>query len=203
MFLSIMEYLPHTGLEIAATILSTIAVIIFIVAATLENKNKVILSQSIAHIFLIFSEAVSGAWSSIVQDSISLVRNVCVYFKKNTNIVNIILITLGAMVGIYANLFTDNFFTPWNGLKIGQWYGYLPVIANLEYSVVVLKKDIKVKWIKLAFAISSCLWGLTFVLTGKALILSGILNFITGLVALWSFISMCKSNNLNEKNISE
>ena len=82
MFYSLSEYLPSGPLEIIATILSTIAVVIFIIAATLKSKNKVILSQSVAHVFLIFSEAVSGAWSSIVQDSISLVRNVCVYFKK-------------------------------------------------------------------------------------------------------------------------
>ena len=190
MFYSLSEYLPSGPLEIIATILSTIAVIIFIIAATLKSKNKVILSQSVAHIFLVFSEAVSGAWSSIVQDSISLVRNVCVYFKKNTKVVNIILITVGAVVGIYANIFTDNFFTPWKGISLGPWYGYLPVIANLEYSVVILKKDIDVKWIKLSFAVSSFLWGITFILMGKALILSGILNFATGAVALVSFIKM-------------
>ena len=190
MFYSLSEYLPSGPLEIIATILSTIAVVIFIIAATLKSKNKVILSQSVAHVFLIFSEAVSGAWSSIVQDSISLVRNVCVYFKKNTKVVNIILITVGAVVGIYANIFTENFFTPWKGINLGPWYGFLPVIANLEYSVVILKKDIKVKWIKLSFAISSFLWAITFILMGKALILSGILNLITGVVALVSFIKI-------------
>ena len=177
MFYSLSEYLPSGPLEIIATILSTIAVVIFIIAATLKSKNKVILSQSVAHVFLIFSEAVSGAWSSIVQDSISLVRNVCVYFKKNTKVVNIILITVGAVVGIYANIFTENFFTPWKGINLGPWYGFLPVIANLEYSVVILKKDINVKWIKLSFAISSFLWAITFILMGKALMIKAYLLY--------------------------
>lgn len=198
MFYSLSEYLPSEPLEIVATILSTIAVIIFIFAVTLKNKNKVILSQSVAHIFLIFSEAVSGAWSSIVQDSISLVRNVCVYFKKNTKIVNIILITLAAVVGIYANIFTENFFTPWKGINMGPWYGFLPVIANLEYSIVILKKDINVKWIKLSFAISSFLWGSTFILMGKGLVLSGILNFATGIVSLISFVKMTFTKEINK-----
>lgn len=193
MLLSIKEFLPSGLLEIIATILSTIAVIIFIIAATLKSKNKVILNQSIAHVFLIFSEAVSGAWSSIVQDSISLIRNICVYFKKNTKTVNVILITLGAVVGVYANIFSTNFFTPWKGINLSPWYGYLPVIANLEYSIVVLKKDVDVKWIKLSFAVSSFLWGITFILMGKALILSGILNLGTGIVALISFISLSKN----------
>ena len=200
MFLSIMEYLPKTPLEIVATILSCIAVIMFVVSVTFKNKNKLVLSQATAHIFLIFSESVSGAWSGVVQDVIGLVRNICVYFKKNTKIVNIVLITLGGVVGVYANLFTTNFFTPWKGLEFGEWYGYLPVIANLEYSIVVLKKDIHVKWIKLAFAISSTLWGITFVLTGNSLLLSGILNFITGVVAFISFISMCRNKEIELKN---
>ena len=192
MFNAIADFLPSGPLEIVATILSTIAVIIFIIAATLKNKNKVILSQSVAHVFLIFSEAVSGAWSSIVQDSISLVRNACVFFKKNTKVVNIVLITIAALVGIYANIFSTNFFTPWKGISLSPWYGYMPVIANLEYSIVVLKKDIDVKWIKLSFAISSFLWGTTFILMGKALVLSGILNLGTGIVSLISFINLSR-----------
>lgn len=201
MLLSIKEFLPSGPLEIIATVLSTVAVIIFIIAATLKSKNKVILSQSVAHIFLVFSEAVSGAWSSIVQDSISIVRNVFVYFKKNTKVVNIILITLAAVVGIYANIFSTNFFTPWKGVSLSPWYGYFPVIANLEYSIVVLKKDIDVKWIKLSFAISSFLWGITFILMGKGLILSGILNLGTGIVSLGSFISLSKNKTNNENEL--
>ena len=191
MFLSITEYLPSTRLEIVAAVLSTIAVGLFIISAIFKRKNEVLLSQSIAHIFLIFSECVSGAWSSVVQDAISIIRNITIYFKKNTKIVNIVLIVTATVVGIYANLFTTNFFTPWKGLNFSKWYCYLPVIANLEYSVVLLQRNIKLKWIKLSFGISSLLWGTQFVLMGKALLISGILNIITGIVSLVAFVSLC------------
>lgn len=198
MFLGIMEYFPTTPLEIVTTILSSLAVVFFGVAAVIKNKNRVILTQSIAHVFLVFSETVSGAWSSVVQDLISLVRNGCVYFKKNTKKVNIILIVLACVIGIYANIFSTNFFTPWKGVNLSPWYGYLPVIANFEYSVVLLKKDMPLKWIKLSFAISCFLWGASFLLMGKGLILSGILNIITGIVSIISFISLSKKKDENE-----
>lgn len=199
MFLGVKEYLPSGLLEIVATILSSLAMIMFIVAAAIKNKKKVIINQTVAQIFLIFSEVVSGAWSSIIQDVVALVRNVFVFLKKNTKTVNIVLIVVGVVIGIYANIFTDNFFTPWKGVILSPWYGYLPVIANLEYSVVILIKDVDVKWIKLSFAISCFLWGITFLIMGKALIVSGFLNICTGIVALVSFISLSKKKKVVEE----
>ena len=198
MFLGIKEYLPSGALEIVSTILSTLAMVMFIVSAAIKSKKKVLVNQSVAQIFLIFSEAVSYAWSSIIQDVVALVRNVLVYFKKNTKNINIFLIVVGLVIGIYANIFGSNFFTPWKGVEISPWYGYLPVLANLEYSVVILKKDIDIKWIKLAFAVSCFLWGITFLIMGKALIISGILNVITGIVSVVSFIKLNKNKEVIE-----
>lgn len=199
MILGIKEYLPSGALEIVATILSSLAMIMFIVAAAIKNKKKVIVNQTVAQTFMIFSEIVSGAWSSIIQDAVALVRNVFVYYKKNTKKVNITLIVIGLVIGIYANIFTSNFFTPWKGVMLSPWYGYLPVIANFEYSIVILKKDISVKWIKLSFAISCFLWGITFLIMGKALIVSGIMNIVTGIVSMASFISLGRKENVIEE----
>ena len=55
MFLGIKEYLPSGALEIIATVLSTLAMVMFIVSAAIKNKKKVILNQSAAQVFLIFS----------------------------------------------------------------------------------------------------------------------------------------------------
>lgn len=192
MFLGIKEYLPSGPLEIVATVLSTLAMVMFIVSAAIKSKKKVLINQSVAQVFLIFSETVSGAWSSIIQDVVSLIRNIFVYFKKNTNKVNIILIVVGLVIGVYANVFSDNFFTPWKGFSFSPWYGYLPVIANLEYSIVILKKDINIKWIKLSFGVSCLLWGITFLIMGKALIISGFLNICTAIVSFVSFAKLHK-----------
>ena len=95
-------------------------------------------------------------------------------------------------------VFGSNFFTPWKGAELSPWYGYLPVLANLEYSIVILKKDINIKWIKLSFGISCFLWGITFLIMGKALIISGILNMITGIVSVVSFIKLNKNKEVIE-----
>ena len=72
--------------------------VMFIISAAIKSKKKVLINQSAAQVFLIFSEAVSHAWSSIIQDVVALVRNILVYFKKNTKNINILLIVLGLVI---------------------------------------------------------------------------------------------------------
>lgn len=184
------QVFPETPLEWVATIFSTLAVIVFIVSATFKNKNKILIIQVLAHILLGIGEFISKAWASIVQEIISILRNILVFFHKNTKWVNYTLILLGVLIGLYCGLMGQNTFTPWKGWDPAKWYGYLPVIANLEYSIVVCNSKLNAKWLKLALAISGWLWGLSFMLQGAGLFLSGILNTINGCAAFLAFISM-------------
>ncbi len=191
---------PKTTLEWVATIFSTLAVIVFIVSVTFKNKNKILIIQVLSHILLGIGEFISKAWASIVQEVISIIRNILVYFHKNTKLINYILIILGVLIGLYCGLMGQNTFTPWKGWDPAKWYGYLPVIANLEYSIVVCNSKLNAKWLKLALAISSWLWGLSFMLQGAGLFLSGILNAINGCAAFIAFIRMSIHKNENEVN---
>lgn len=195
--LSWSDVLPSGPFEIIASVLSSIAILIFIFTSALKSKKKILAYQSISHVFLVLSEIITKAWSSIIQDCVSITRNVLAYFGKNTKVVNIVLITFAAVFGVYVNIFTVNVFTPWKGICYGGWYGFLPVIANLEYSIVVLNKNLGAKWLKLSFGISSILWAVSFILTSPALLISGLMNLVNGIVAIVSFFLMLRKNDSN------
>lgn len=195
---------------IVGTILGAIAVMIFIFSALIKSKKKIILVQCLAHIFLAISEGISKLFSAIVQEVISLTRNIAVYFNKNPKWFNISLISLGTGLGIYANIFGENFFTPWQGIDIQGWYAYLPVIANLQFSIIMMNPNLGAKWLKLAVGLNGVLWSVSFLIQGGAVLLSGILNAISGIVNLVAFFIIIirerknKNENLEENvNINE
>lgn len=181
------QMIPSNAIGWIGTIISTIAVITFIVSSGFNNKKLILLIQSVGHVLLGISEFLSKSFSSIVQEIISITRNVFVYFGKNTKIVNYVLISAGVIFGTYCCIFGLNWFHPTRGVDFA-WYNILPIIANAEYSIVVMKEGLDVKWIKLSFAVSSYLWALCFMLTGPGLFFSGFLNAINGTVALVAFI---------------
>ena len=184
------QVFPNSALGWVSTIFSSLAILIFVFSSMLPSKNKIIIVQCLGHILLGIGEFISNAFSSIIQEIISITRNVLVYFNKNTKIVNLLLISLGVLFGTYCAFFGTNTFTPWKGLDKIHWYSFLPIIANLEYSIVVMAKNLDVKWLKLSFAISSFLWATCFMLQGAGLFISGVLNAINGTCALISFIRL-------------
>lgn len=182
-----------------STIFSSLAIIIFIFSACLQSKKNILLVQVLGHILLGIGEFISNAFSSIIQEIISITRNILVYFNKNTKIVNLILIAIGVIFGGYCALFGKNTFTPWKGMDEIHWYSFLPIIANFEYSVAVMIDDISVKWLKLSFSISSFMWAVCFMIQGAGLFISGFLNGLNGCAALIAFIKLqCKEHK--EKN---
>ena len=192
MILSFWDHIfPNTVLGWISPIFSSLAILIFIISSLLKTKKNILLIQGLGHILLAISEFISNAWASIVQEIISLTRNGLVYFKKNTKVVNTVLIVLGVVIGIYCGIMGTNTFTPWKGIDPAKWYGYLPIIANLEYSIVVCDNRLNAKWLKLSFAISSLLWAISFMMQGSGLFLSGLLNAILGCIAFGAFIKMC------------
>lgn len=201
MILSFWDHIfPNTVLGWISTIFSSLAILIFIISSLLKTKKNILLIQGLGHILLAISEFISNAWASIVQEIISLTRNGLVYFKKNTKVVNTVLIVLGVVIGIYCGIMGTNTFTPWKGIDPAKWYGYLPIIANLEYSIVVCDNRLNAKWLKLSFAISSLLWAISFMMQGSGLFLSGLLNAILGCIALGAFIKMCIKEKRDCKN---
>ena len=203
MFLGFWEHIfPNTLLGWISTIFSSLAILIFIISSSFKSKKNMLFIQVVGHVLLAIGEFISNAWASIVQEIISITRNGLVYFSKNTKIVNYVLIILGVAVGLYCGIMGKNTFTPWKGIDPAKWYGYLPIIANLEYSIVVCDNRLDAKWLKLSFSISSLLWALSFMLQGSGLFLSGMLNAILGCVAAAAFVKMCIKDKEESSSLS-
>ena len=179
--------------NILANILSGIGMAIFIVASFIKSKRKILSWQCIAHSIFVIVEILSKAWSSIVQESIGIIRNLLTLTKKNNRIISIILVIIAVTFGVGVNIIFKEDGTPW----YGSWVGYLPVVANLEYSIVVLCKKTGPKAIKLSFAISCILWALNFYFLG--VYVSAIMNFLCSITSSYSFLKMLKMKNKTDQ----
>lgn len=165
-------FLTISTTGIIANVIGGIAMTIFLISSTIKKKRFIIILQTIAHVILAVSEALLNTFSSIVQEVISITRNVSVLTNKNTKWFNVLLIILGLVVGITFNIIFDN----------NNWIGYLPIIANFEYSIFLMKKNVSVNTLKLSLAFSSLLWCIFFLMSQNYL--SGIFNALTVTMAL-------------------
>ena len=123
---------PTTVLWIA-NILSLIGNVIATSAAFLKSKRNILLFQSSNHVLEIIAQLLTEAYSGMVQEAISLVRNICFVFLKTTKkapqlVISILCLVAGLVVGILFNIyFSDNVL-----------YGYLPIAGAAIYAVFVI-----------------------------------------------------------------
>ncbi|MDE5856263.1 MAG: YgjV family protein, partial [Anaeroplasmataceae bacterium] len=87
-----------------------------------------------------------------IQDGISIIRNIFILLNKNNKVWNIIFIVSAAVLGTVFNIV----------LQLDQpvliAVGFLPVLASLQYSIVILLPNVKVPQIKASLACSSICW---------------------------------------------
>ena len=95
-------------------IIGGIAMAIFLISSLLKTKRQILINQSIAHVLLAISEALAKTFSSIVQEAVSIIRNISVLFGKNTKWLNIALVAFATVFGIFANIYFDG----------NSWFGY-------------------------------------------------------------------------------
>lgn len=171
-------------LDLIGMILGGVAMFVFLISSFLKTKKQILLDQTCAHVILAISEALMKTYSSIVQEMVSIIRNISVLLGKNTKWLNIFLVAFGAVFGLVANILWDD----------NSWYGYLPIIANLEYSIVIISPLKSEKYLKLSLSLSCYLWAIFFIVTRNYL--AGGFNLVTGTIALVaSIILFTKKEN--------
>lgn len=176
-----------TPLQITGNILSGIALFLFFISSLLKHKNKILFFQIGNHIFGCAGEACLGQWSGCVQDIICIIRNLCIIFKKCNKTLSIIFILLGLSIGVLANIFLSGN-DPW---------GYLPIFASFEFSVIVLIPNVKTPMIKLAMCISTVCWGTYgFVCKNYMMMAGNIITFISSLGSI--IVYFYRKKDLNE-----
>lgn len=125
---------------IIGNILSFLAMISDSISGTRKKHSEIMAIQIISQFFYGSSSFVLKGYSATVQNVVAVFRNYAAMKKIKSKLIEWILIALAVILGIIFNS---------NGL-----IGYLPVIANFEYSVSVFKFKNNEKALKIAFIIN-------------------------------------------------
>ena len=125
---------------IIGNILSFLAMISDSISGTRKKHSEMMAVQIISQFFYGSSSFVLKGYSATVQNVVAVFRNYAAMKNIKSKLIEWILIALAVILGIIFNS---------NGL-----IGYLPVIANFEYSVSVFKFKNNEKALKIAFIIN-------------------------------------------------
>ena len=119
---------------------SLIAMAIDSISSSRKTAREVLLVQALGQVFYGLAATFLKGYSAVVQNVISILRNLTAIREKESKYIEWILIVLAVALGI-----------AFNNLGI---IGLFPVIANLEYSLAILKFKDNERALKIAFAIN-------------------------------------------------
>ena len=124
---------------IIGNVCSLLAMITDSISSTRKTAKGVLLVQNLSQLIYCIGTIVLKGYSGAVQNVVSIIRNFVAIREINSKWVQWVLVLLGVVLGIGFN-------------NLG-WVGYLPVIANLQYTLVVFRcKDDE--WaLKISFAV--------------------------------------------------
>ena len=95
------------------------------VSATLKTARRVLVMQSIAQVFWFAGTVVLKGYSGSVQNAVSILRNFLAIKKVENKAIEWTVAIVGVVLGICFN-------------NIGLM-GYLPVLANFQYTIAVFR----------------------------------------------------------------
>ncbi len=186
-------------ITIIANVLSFIGNTLFTLSSIFKEKKKILLLQNSNYVLAIISEYMTSAYSGMVQESMSLVRNIILLFVKTNSKKVKLAITLSCVavavsVGIVINvLYSGN-----------AWYGYLPVCGTIIYSTAIILAFMvnfsalnAELCIKVGLFINSFIWATYGFFVNLYPIM--IFNIITIILCIISFIRIYKIKK-REKN---
>lgn len=150
---------------------SLIAMFTDSISNTRKTTKGVLTMQSFSQVSYGIGAVVLGGYSGAVQNGMSIIRNVIAIKKINSKLLEWVILILGVALGI---VFNNN----------GIW-GWLPIIANLEYTLAVFYFKDNERALKIAFLFAVTMFA---VFNGVILSFVGVITntivLITGIVAL-------------------
>lgn len=150
---------------------SLLAVFTDSISATRKTTRGVLLAQSVSQIIYGIGSVVLGGYSGAVQNAMSVLRNFVAIKKIDSKALKWVMVILGVVLGALFN-------------NLGIW-GWLPILANLEYTLAVFYFKDNQRALKIAFLISVVLFA---VFNGIILSIVGVVTnmivLITGIIAL-------------------
>ena len=124
---------------ILGNVCSLLAMITDSISATRKTAKGVLIFQSLSQVIYGTGAILLKGYSSAVQNAVSLLRNFVAIRKVNSALVEWILVILGVVLGLWFN-------------NLGL-VGWLPVIANFQYTLAVFQFKDNERALKFSFVI--------------------------------------------------
>lgn len=127
------------------------------ISSTRKTAKGILLMQTLSQGIYCISGIVLKGYSASVQNVVSILRNIAAIRKVNSKVLEWVLVALGVILGIVFNN---------RGLV-----GLLPVLGNLQYTLVIFRFWDHQRAIKISFLIS-------------------VLSFAVFNIVLWNFVGV-------------
>ena len=145
-------------------------------SGTRKKQKQILLLQSLSQVFYMTSYIVLKGYSSAVQCFVGILRNFAAMWKIKSRVVEWTLVTMGVGLGLYFN-------------NMGI-LGWLPVVANLEYSLAVFRFKENPRALKIAFLVNMIMYGIF-----NAIIINIVGTISCVVVAATTFIFLVKERS--------
>lgn len=129
---------------ILGNILSLLAMCSDSFSSSRKTTKGVLMTQNLSQVFYGLSSLVLGGYSAAVQNVVSILRNFVAMSKISSKAVEWGLIALGVILGVYFN-------------NLGL-VGWLPILANFEYSIAVFRFKDNERALKASFLVCCALF---------------------------------------------
>ena len=124
---------------ILGNICSLLAMITDSISSTRKTAKGVLMVQNLSQLSYCASSVLLKGYSGAVQNLVCIVRNMVAIKQINSKFVEWFLVVLGVVLGICFN-------------NLGL-VGWLPIVANLEYTLAIFKFKDNDRALKISFAI--------------------------------------------------
>ena len=118
---------------------SLLAMVTDSISSTRKTVKGVLLMQSLSQLIYCIGTILLKGYSGAVQNLVSILRNFVAIRKISSPLIEWILVALGVALGLLFN-------------NLGL-IGYLPVVANLQYTLAVFKFKDNERALKISFAL--------------------------------------------------
>ena len=149
------------------------------ISSSKKTAKGVLLFQSLSQFIYCIGAIVLKGYSGAVQNAVSVLRNFVAIRNKDNKFVEWFLVLLGVVLGIC-----------FNNLGI---IGYLPIVANLEYTLAVFRFKDNERALKVSFLVSIILFAIfNAAILNYVGVISNLVVLVTTVVFLVKPVKTCK-----------
>ena len=131
---------------ILGNVLSGLGMVMLFISTRMQDKKQILCIQSFNHGCSAMAGVLLRGYSGVVQDIVSIARNMAVLRGKLTMVWKVVFVGVGLVLGLAFNN---------RGVV-----GLLPIIAATEYAVIVVRDGTTERTLKLAIVVSTICWAL-------------------------------------------